>query len=75
MIKLRANLKREITHAQSIGEWDYAGDLQFIVDFIDGDIKPRHAEMVQQKTLTRRDIEHIKKLGYKVEVVQQPVSL
>lgn len=34
------------------------------------------ASMVGQKTLTRRDIDHIKKLGYTVDVVQaQPNTL
>lgn len=34
------------------------------------------ASMVGQKTLTSRDIDHIKKLGYTVEVVQaQPSTL
>lgn len=33
------------------------------------------ASMVGQKTLTTRDIEHIKKLGYTVQVVQEPVTL
>lgn len=33
------------------------------------------ANMVGQKTLTLANIEHIKKLGYTVEVVQQKVTL
>lgn len=33
------------------------------------------ASMVGQKTLTRRDIDHIKELGFTVEVVQAQRSL
>lgn len=33
------------------------------------------AELVGQKTLTRRDIEKIKRLGYTVEVVTDQVTL
>lgn len=33
------------------------------------------AAMVGQKTLTRRDIQHIKALGYTVEVVTAAVTL
>lgn len=33
------------------------------------------ASMVGQKTLTHRDIQHIKQLGYKIEVVQTRVEL
>ena len=33
------------------------------------------ASMVGQKTLTMRDVEHIKKLGYTVEVIQQTIKL
>ena len=33
------------------------------------------AQMVNQRTLTRRDIQYIKQLGYAVEVVMAPVTL
>lgn len=33
------------------------------------------ASMVGQKTLTARDIQHIKELGYTVEVIQHAVTL
>lgn len=33
------------------------------------------ASMVGQKTLTSRDIEHIKKLGFEVEVQQKTIHL
>ncbi len=35
---LKFNLVREIAHAKSVGEFDYADDLQLIVDFIDGSL-------------------------------------
>ena len=33
------------------------------------------AQMLNQRTLTRHDIQHIKQLGYAVEVVRAPVTL
>ncbi len=32
-------LKNEIVHAKGIGEYEYAEDLQFIVNFIEGKLK------------------------------------